>query len=43
MKKRRVKGDLIQVFKMLRNKDRIDFSNFLKFSHLIEQEAITAK
>ena len=43
MEKRRVRGDLIQVFKMLRNKDRIDFSNFWKFSHQIEQEAITAE
>ena len=36
-------GDLIQVFKMLRSKDRVDFNNFFKFSDQIEQEAITAE
>ena len=43
MEKRRVRDDLIQVFKMLRSKDRVDFNNFFKFSHQIEQEAITAE
>ena len=28
LKKRRVKGDLIQVFKMLTSKNRVDFNNF---------------
>ena len=30
MEKRRVRGDLIQVFEMLRSKDKIDFNNFLE-------------
>ena len=30
VEKRRVRGDLIQVFKMLRSKDRVGFNNFLK-------------
>ena len=43
MEKRRVRGNLIQVFKMLRSKDRVDLNNFFKFSHQIEQEAITGQ
>ena len=43
MEKRRVRGDLIQVLKILRSKDRVDFNIFFKFSHQIEQEAITAE
>ena len=38
MEKCRVRGDLIQVFKMLRSKGRKDFNNFLKFSHQITAE-----
>ena len=38
MEKCRIRGDLIQVFKMLRSKNRVDFNNFFKFSHQIEQE-----
>ena len=30
MEKRKVKSDLIQVFKMLRSKDGIDFNNFFE-------------
>ena len=44
MEKRRVRGDLIQVFKMLRSKGRVDFNNFFfKFSHEMEPEVITAE
>ena len=43
MEKRRVRGDLIQVFEMLRSKDGVDFNIFFKFSHPIEKEAITAE
>ena len=43
MKKRRVRGDIIQVFNMLLSKDRVDFNKFFKFSLQIEQEAITAE
>ena len=43
MEKRRVRGDLIQVFKMLRSKDGVDSKYVFKFSHQIEQEAITAE
>ena len=43
MEKRRFRDALIQVFKMLRSKDRVDFNNLFKFSHQIEQEAITAE
>ena len=43
MERRRVRGDLIQAFKVLRSKDRVDFNNFFKFSHQIKQEAITAE
>ena len=32
MEKRRVRGDLIQVFKMLNSKDRVDFNNFFSNS-----------
>ena len=32
MKKRRVRGDLIQVFEMLRSKDRVDLNNFFSNS-----------
>ena len=30
MEKRRVRGDLIQVFKMLISKDKVDFNNFFQ-------------
>ena len=30
MKKRRVRGDLIKVFKMLRSNDKVDFNNFFE-------------
>ena len=30
MEKRRVRDDLIQIFKMLRSKDRVDFNNFFQ-------------
>src|SRR6266496_6123561 len=34
MEKRRVRGDLIQVFKMLKGKDRVDFNKFFKIQPL---------
>ena len=43
MEKRRITGDLIQVFKMLSSNDRVDFNNYFKFSNQIAQEAITAE
>ena len=43
MEKRRVRGDLIEVFKVLRSNDRVDFNIFLKFSLIIEQEDITVE
>ena len=39
-----VRGDLIQVFKILLSKDRVDFNKKkFKFNFQIEQEAITTE
>ena len=42
IEKRKVRGDLIQIFKTLRSKDR-RFKKKFKFSHQMEQEAISAE
>ena len=43
MEKRRVRGHLIQVFKMLRSKDRLDFNNVFQIQSSNRTEAITAE